>query len=755
MPQVINTNVASIDAQNNLNRSQDSLATALQRLSSGLRINSARDDAAGLAISTRFTSQIKGLSQATRNANDGISLAQTAEGALKENINILQRMRQLAIQSANATNNSTDRGALQAEVNQLKQEFSRIVNTTTFNNNKILDGSFGTAAFQVGANANQTISFGIGNAQSNQIGNYSLTNSAYSDSYGGDAVDAATYQNWYASNNSSVGTIQTSTAAFTTNNYLADTLTFKSTSDTGATASASVSVSSFTSADNIASQLNASTATLNGVTLNTVITASAYNEVAVQFSAATTNTGFSLIFNSVTIATAGTNVSDMANTINGSASLTNTFARVDSTGKILTISSTQGQDFVFHTGSAQTTGTADTLLLTSYGQSTSATLTGSAGANAAVVGGKVDVLLKQGYLLSGAAGSANTLFSAASPTTTRVGATSSSTTNSVKAQTLDISGPTGTQNVTVNRGDSAYTIASAVNQLSSQTGVKANALTTATLSGLSLAGTVSFQLTGSNSSSQTINATINNASDLTNLQNQINQYTGATGIAAQLDPTDTSQLVLTQNEGYDIVISGFSHNAHVDLGSQTNYNNVPVSAYISVTGNEGTAVKLYDGDSSTGDKLTNANTAVVGGTLTFTSSNAFSISSSITGHNGGGSLFSGQANSTNNSSLGALSNVDISTVSGAQDAIDVIDQALQIITSTQSNLGAVQNRFLSTINSLSSAVENLTAANSRILDADYAAETASLTRSQILQQAGLTVLSQANSLPQGVLSLLR
>ncbi len=157
MASTINTNVASLTAQRNLGVSQGSLNTSIQRLSSGLRINSAKDDAAGLAISERFTSQIRGLNQAVRNANDGISMAQTAEGALKASGDILQRVRELSVQSANATNSASDRKAIQAEVGQLLSELDRISVTTEFNGQKLLDGSFGSATFQVGANANQTI----------------------------------------------------------------------------------------------------------------------------------------------------------------------------------------------------------------------------------------------------------------------------------------------------------------------------------------------------------------------------------------------------------------------------------------------------------------------------------------------------------------------------------------------------------------------------------------------------------------------
>ncbi|MAT95189.1 MAG: flagellin [Halioglobus sp.] len=157
MAQTINTNIASLNAQRNLNSSQGALATSLQRLSTGLRINSAKDDAAGLAISERFTAQIRGLNQAARNANDGISLAQTAEGALAEVTNNLQRIRELAIQSSNATNSQSDRDALQTEVAELLNEIDRVANQTEFNGVKLLDGSFSGAVFQVGANAGDTI----------------------------------------------------------------------------------------------------------------------------------------------------------------------------------------------------------------------------------------------------------------------------------------------------------------------------------------------------------------------------------------------------------------------------------------------------------------------------------------------------------------------------------------------------------------------------------------------------------------------
>ena len=170
MPQIINTNLFSLNAQRNLNETQNSLGVALQRLSSGLRINSAKDDAAGLAIAERFSSQIRGLNQAIRNANDGISFSQTAEGGLSTATSALQRIRELAVQSANDTNTASDREAINNEVQQLIAEVRRIANTTQFNGQNVLDGSASSLVFQVGANQNQTISVSGVDARADILG---------------------------------------------------------------------------------------------------------------------------------------------------------------------------------------------------------------------------------------------------------------------------------------------------------------------------------------------------------------------------------------------------------------------------------------------------------------------------------------------------------------------------------------------------------------------------------------------------------
>jgi flagellin len=492
----INTNIASLNSQRNLNSSQGALATSLQRLSSGLRINSAKDDAAGLAISERFTSQIKGLNQAVRNANDGISLAQTAEGGLQTAGDLLQRVRELAVQSANGTNSASDRASINQEVNQLKQELTRVAGNTQFNGQNVLDGTLSAAQFQVGANANQTISVGIASAKGSDIGSFDLQ---------------------------SAGTGATATAA-------------------AATAPA------------------------------------------------------------------------------------NTYA----------------------------------------------------------------------------------------------------------TQTLTIAGNGTTKTAAVTLGDSAKKIATAVNAQSASTGVTADASTEATLGNMSAAGTVTFDLKGANSTAVTIGATVSSTSDLSALTTAINAQTAATGITA----TGTGATITLRNEeGEDIKIENFlssSAAATVDVTARD-----PFGAASAAVGAAATIGAAVGTDSTT-----------VGGQVKFGGSSGYTVST-----NTAGTLFA--ATTPNASSLSSVANIDVSTTEGANNALAVVDAALTSINNSRASLGAVQNRFASTISNLQTTSENLSAARSRIQDTDFASETANLTRGQILQQAGTAILAQANSLPNGVLALLR
>ncbi|WP_395347539.1 flagellin [Variovorax sp. UC122_21] len=242
MASIINTNISSLTAQRNLSGSQSSLATSMQRLSSGLRINSAKDDAAGLAISERMTAQIRGLTQAGRNANDGISLAQTAEGALSTIGNNLQRIRELAVQSRNATNSTEDRASLQKEVTQLKSEIDRVAKQTSFNGTKLLDGSFNAQSFQVGANQGETISIdSIANASITALGSWNSVDTYSATVTGGvPAGFGGITANAFTINGVGIGAVNAGTDAATQGANVAAAINKKS-SETGVVATAAAS----------------------------------------------------------------------------------------------------------------------------------------------------------------------------------------------------------------------------------------------------------------------------------------------------------------------------------------------------------------------------------------------------------------------------------------------------------------------------------------------------------------------------------
>jgi flagellin len=614
MPQVINTNVASLNAQRNLTTSQGQLATALQRLSSGLRINSARDDAAGLAISERFTTQIRGLNQAVRNANDGISLAQTAEGALGETGNALQRIRELAIQSANSTNSASDRAALNAEAAQLLQEIQRNGLTTQFNGQNILDGTFSSAQFQVGANANQTISFGITGATTNLLGAYQATSTAVTAS----AFDGA----GFTINGVEVGvSAATSAAGVTADSATAKATAINSKSNlTGVTAAAASSVQG--SAPIARSSLANGALQINGVSVGAI--ARDANAVTQGRSAATA-------INAVTNQTGVTAVADA------------------STGA-LTLSTSDGRNIAL-TSSA---GTA-------------------AGATAIFNATGLDVSV-------GANPTGNDTF------TLQVGGA------------FDIIAPVGAGSLT--EGDSFVL-----------DGLTYEFTTDATVT----SGSVAVTVGGADTAAQ-VAAALNTAVNA--------QYAlGNTSVNSTV-ATDTLTLV-NRKLGANATLAGYSE--------------------AGVVGGGGIGA-LVQGAETAGTNAADGTGITTRGTVTLSSAANFTL--------GGADLaYAGLASAA--PALTRLDTVNISTVAGANTAIAVLDGALSQVTSIRADLGAVQNRLSSTVANLTTTAENLSAARSRILDADFAAETASLTRAQILQQAGTAILAQANAIPQNVLSLLR
>jgi len=884
MPQVINTNVASINAQRHLNRSQQDLATSLQRLSSGLRINSAKDDAAGLAISDRMTSQVKGSTQASRNANDGISLAQTAEGALGEGTIMLQRIRQLAIQSANSTNSSSDRLSLQAEVNQLVTELDRISQATTFNGLKLLDGSFQAQSFQIGADANQAVSISINETTSRNLGIEKL--STLNNTKG---IEKATSGFHASTINTASGKSATGQTLSAATGSLIATQTLTVTDLNGNTQTVVVNPASTTAASRDASQIAAKLDALNGVSAsatnsvqldtsntdiqdgdilnfnlvvgdinqankpsyqtqtisvryNTLTFANDFDQAMtdavknINTSAGNTDLSYDSLTNKIS-STTGVNLGiesfavednptitlgaftdnttkdgsgyqfsidgklidvtvPLANStqaqiatkvkaaIDSQTALTNVTATVDGDNLILTrtggtatnlnitglvvkdnagtanAGADAGGGFTVSSGtgtSVDATEAASKVLVDDTAGVIAATVAGisidstlkfagktvteatvaSTNSDSAVQIGTYSIVLDSGFSLQSdvAVGSQGVLNAAAATNVaTTAGAMSNTNAgNYVAAQQLSITG-TGTQSISIKQDATAKDIVALVNAVADTTGVNATARTTATLSNLSADGVVSFNLNGTDVSGKVING------DLTALSNAINDQTSKTGIIAKLDLTKTV-ITLQDDTGQDIDILNFRNSSASSSAAAT----------LRVTGGDGSAaVTLTDGGGSGLD----ADSTVVGGNVEFKStSGSFSVNSSLSAADGG--LFSGTANQLNTSSLQNVASLDISSIANANKAIDIIDGALQQIDATRADLGAIQNRMESSISNLSVQIENLSASRSRIQDTDFAAETAELTRNKILQQAGTSMLAQANQIPKGVLSLLQ
>jgi len=383
MAQMINTNIASLNAQRNLNTSQGALASALQRLSSGLRINSAKDDAAGMAISSRMTSQINGLNQASRNANDGISLAQTAEGAMGQISENLQRMRELSVQAANGSNSSSDRNAIQSEIAQLQAEITRVANTTQFNGLNLLDGTLTNAQFQVGANANQTINAMVSNAQASAIGTYRLQSGqavATSGTGLGLARLSTATQTFFATGNAAAASAQTLTISGNGQTFTTAASTSSATATVGTLAG---------SAAQFAQLINTGTAT-TGVSATATTSATLRNfsgagAIAFQLFGAPTAAGAQApVTISASLASA-TDVSGLAAAINAQTGTTGISAVADTTAGTVVMTQSAGYDIGIKNKAAVTFNVAGSAGATA-GVAVAAT---AAATDSVVVGGQV------------------------------------------------------------------------------------------------------------------------------------------------------------------------------------------------------------------------------------------------------------------------------------------------------------------------------------------------------------------------------
>jgi len=591
MAMVINSNIMSLNAQRNLTLSQNDLNTSMERLTSGKRINSAADDAAGLSISNRMTSQVRGLNQAIRNANDGASLIQTAEGALDESTNILQRMRELSVQSANGTYDSGNRGTLDAEVKQLISELDRISDTTSFNGLNILDGTLGKVDLQVGSESNQTIALEIGAMDSKSLGNGSGADIVGTTGSGATLVaslatldDTANLQ--MKVNGQSVGDLSGETT-------LQGALDVINSNLSGVTAGAITEMNATTAGDGVIQGTNA-------VTFDLVNADGSATSVEIR------NTG---------------SMDELVDAINEkSGGLIN--ASVDGDGKLSLGSDTGASITIAETGAGTALSALGTGMAAGAAQQAQLTLTAEAGTDAITVT----------YSGTGAANA------------DVVGIDARTTAGSISGRAIMVP-------ATFESGDM-------------------------TINGVSIDRY-------DNTISADANTTAGQASDVVA---HLNKQSAETGVIASIDASSgTSVLKLESLDGSEISIE---------------YKDTTVSAAL---------------ETALGIQATN--------------------STSGSGSN--------------------VAAIDISTAAGAQKAIDTIDAALEQINSTRGDLGAVSNRLDFTVNNLSNVSENVAAARSRIEDADFAAESAALSRAQVLQQAGTAMLAQANAAPQQVLSLLQ
>ena len=575
MPLVINTNVAALNSQRQLVDSGNDLSQAMERLSSGRRINTAADDAAGLAISNRMTSQIRGLDQAIRNANDGVSLIQTAEGALDEVTNILQRIRELAIQSANGIYADKDRNTLDAEAQQLKAEIDRISSSTSFNGQPLLDGSLGDVALQVGAEAYQTIDLSIPGFSTSSLGGSS-----------GDIVgEAATGVGLAALN-----------ALDTAGDLIINDVLVPAT-NTGTTLNDKIAI------------MNAA---LDGKGA----------EVSTLISVEATSAGSGVLppGTDLTLTLVDGDANTQTYEITGTSNMTELVARINQDTTIEASVDSDGK-LLLSVPDAQTLTIADA--------STSA-------------------------------------------------------------------GATGIANATVTN------FSMVINDTSSEgNGVKVEQ------------GTIS--------AAELLALGLDAQDDDGNLQ-------GATASSAGL------------NAG-DLIINGVEVGTITAGGSAAGQVTSLISAINAVS--DQTGVVAYAGDGTDNVELNSAS----GEQISIKAGNGTTAAALQTA--------TGFQERNSASGGGSVAGITIATAAGAQKAIDIVDLALEQINATRSELGAVNNRLDFTMSNLSNVAEKTSAARSRIVDADFAAETSALSRAQVLQQASQAMLAQANAQPQQVLSLLQ
>ncbi len=705
---VINTNLNALVSQESSRASSLKLSQSMERLSTGKRINSAKDDAAGLAISNRMTSQVRGIQMAVKNSNDAISMTQTAEGAYGQVGNILQRMRELAVQAATGTVSNSDRSSLQLEVDQLKQEIDHIAKTTNFNNINVLDGSAKKVVIQTGANQADKIEMGFDSVKTNHLGS-DIQPSVTSIS-GTSAQLGALAQSDLIINGVSVGPSSAEDDQFSTSLQAASAI------------SKVVAINKVSDESGVVAKVNATTvsgSSMTGAASTGVITINGYSTASIS---TTADTSLSRKL-----------VTDAINAISKATGVTATDTGSDSNGIVLTAA--DGRNVAISLGDF-TTG--------STGLAAADTYIGSFDLYSKD-GGAISIESKEGNLSStvGKAGLRIGTYDGGTATTmTRVRAsvnvsdnlTSTATAGVLNGDTLVINGvaigaavatddnasfqssytaTTGSQ-----RSASAIAIAAAINKQSDRTGVKAEAQANI-LRGTSFGPAAAASQTAATVTLNGVSITTDTR-DLQTVIDAFNEKSGQTGVVAS---RFGDALELRAADGRNISIASTN-------GSMANLGLDGVSLD---TG--GSATTFYS-------------------TVKLASDNAFTVEAGYEGTQNFERL--GFRRGTFGGANGdKISQVDISSQAGANDAIRSIDAAIEQVSAAQAKSGALNNRLDAIINNLSEGLQNMSASRSRILDTDYATETTELAKQQIIQQAATAMLAQANQGAQGVLALLK
>jgi flagellin len=716
---VINTNVKALAAQASMSNVNKSMETAMERLSTGIRINSAKDDAAGLAIALRMTADIRGTAVAIRNANDAISLSQTAEGGLGQINDILQRMRELAVQSSNGTAAPDNRQASQLEITQLKQEIDTIAGRTNFNGIKLLDGSAAKLNIQTGVNAGDMMTIQISAARTQDIG------------IGGRASLTAT------GHSGSAGTLAKGLAA-------GDLLI------NGVAVGASSSIDDSLSSGDKESSAIAKVAAINAVSNMSGVTASVGKTTVAGTAQVVAATSGLLTINGVNTGTFST-TSDAgvsrANTISAINLISaQTGVRAVDTGDInkgVQLIADDGRNITLAFGTGGTPLTAAATGLGAAGVTTgSFQLTSISGAPIVLSSSSSGTIANAGVTAGTFQANVSTVTSVSRSAAATTAAPSTTTTGLLQAGTMRLNGIAIDAAVTASdtasdvtatsstKAASAIAIAAAINAKTSLTGVTAKAEPT------TIVGT-SFTAAGSTDKTiriNGVNVVVTAAQSATRggIVTEINKVSGQTGVVA----SDNGRgLTLVAADGRNISLA-------VVTGTGG--------------GTDGTSVGI-----PAANGLFNATTAAAAdavttyGNVTLSSDTSFSVEG---GSDGNVSLTNlgfktGIVGGSNNGIK--ISNIDVSTQAGAQLAITALDSAMKSVSMSQAQLGAYQNRLDSAIANLTEGSTNMNASRSRVLDTDYAKESTNLAKAQIISQAATAMLAQANQSAQSVLALLK